>query len=162
MRASQGIIVAVSPERVIGVGNTIPWKYPGDQRRFKKLTMGGALVMGRKTWESIGRPLPGRRNLVVTRGKAQGAECFRSVEEALAAVPADVPVWFIGGAGIYEAALRHADFIDVTYVPDHIAAEGAVRFPEIDERIWEPGPLVEHEEDPALTRRVYTRRTERT
>jgi dihydrofolate reductase len=70
----------------------------------------------------------------------------------------DADVWFIGGARIYEEAMAYVDVIDVTYVPDHVSAEGAVRAPPIDERIFEPGPLLPHEEEPGLTRRVYRRR----
>jgi dihydrofolate reductase len=96
---------------------------------------------------------------VVTSGPPiAGAECFRDLPSALAALGAATPVWFIGGARIYEEAMRHADVIDVTYVPDHVEAEGAVRFPPIDPAAWEPGPLLPHEDEPALTRRVYTRR----
>lgn len=155
----RGMIYAQSPEGVIGVDNRIPWRYPGDFRRFKRVTLGTTVVMGRKTYESMGKPLPGRRNIVVTRTPvdAAGVESVRSVDEALAlAGPADI--WFIGGAKIYEEGLRFADVIDVTYVPDHVDAPGAVRAPPIDEKAFEPGPLLPHEDEPALTRRVYSRR----
>jgi dihydrofolate reductase len=155
------MIVAVSPDGVIGRGYDIPWKHPGDQRRFKRVTLGGALIMGRTTYESVGRPLPGRRNLVVTSGPpiaTAGVETYRDIASALAAVPDDVPVWFVGGARIYEEAMRYADFIDVTYVPDKVPVEGAVIFPRIDEALFEAGPILEHEDEPGLTRRVFTRR----
>jgi dihydrofolate reductase len=153
----RGLIAAVSPEGVIGVNGGIPWRHPGDVRRFKRLTVGSTVIMGRLTWESMkGRPLPNRRNLVVTSRDLPGVEYFPDVASALA-VAVD-PVWFIGGARIYEEAMRHADFIDLTYVPEHIEDPSAVRFPPIDERIWQAGPLLEHEDEPGLTRRVYTRR----
>jgi dihydrofolate reductase len=159
----RGMIYAVSPEGVIGLGNQVPWHHPGDFRRFKRVTMGAAVVMGRNTFESMGKPLPGRRNLVVTRGalEAPGVECVRSLEEALAraeAASAHRDVWLIGGARIYEEGMKYVDVIDVTYVPDRVDAPGAVKAPAIDERVFEPGPLLPHEDEPGLTRRVYTRK----
>jgi dihydrofolate reductase len=155
----RGMIWAASPENVIGAGGTIPWRYPGDQRRFKRLTMGATIVMGRATFESIGRALPGRRNVVVTGRSIDvpGVECVRSLEEALA-LAGDGDVWFIGGARIYAGAMAHVDVIDVTYVPDRVTAPDAVLAPPIDERIFEPSPVVPHEDEPALTRRTYRRR----
>ena len=128
-------------------------------RRFKQVTLGSTVIMGRATFDENGRPLPGRRNLVVTSRPLDvpGVEVASSVDQALAmAGPADV--WFIGGARIYEEAMRHVDVIDVTYVPDHVYDAGAVHAPPIDEAVFEPGPLIEHELEPGLTRRVYTRR----
>jgi dihydrofolate reductase len=84
-------------------------------------------------------------------------EAVRSVEEALARA-GDADLWFLGGARIYEEAMRHADVIDVTYVPDRVPVAGAVLAPPIDERVFEPGPLLPHEDEPVLTRRVYIRR----
>jgi dihydrofolate reductase len=157
MDRSRGIMVAMSPEGVIGLGGKIPWHYRGDLRRVKRLTLGTTLIMGRLTWESLGgRPLPGRRNLVVTSGTIAGVECFRDLASALAA--SEGKVWFFGGARIYRDAMPLADFIDVVYVPDHIVDPNAVHFPPIDPTMWEVGPLIEHEDEPALQRRVYTRR----
>lgn len=155
--AEKTIIVAVSPEGVIGLDGKIPWRHPGDLKRFKRVTMGGTLIMGRHTWESIGeRPLPGRRNVVITRRALEGVEHFATLDAALAT--ATGAVWLIGGAKIYEEAMRWADAIDVTYVPDHVVAANAVHFPAIDPLLWEEGPLVEHEDEPGLTRRSYRRR----
>ncbi len=155
----RGMIFAISPERVIGVGGQIPWRHPGDMRRFKQVTLGTTVIMGRATFDENGRPLPGRRNIVVTSRPLDvaGVEIAGSVGEALR-MAGDADVWFIGGARIYEEAMAYVDVIDVTYVPDHVSAEGAVRAPPIDERIFEPGPLLPHEEEPGLTRRVYRRR----
>ncbi len=155
----RGMIVAVSPEGIIGVGAAIPWRYPGDQRRFKRLTMGSTLVMGRATFDSIGRALPGRRNVVVTSRPVEvpGVESVRSLDEALA-LAGDADVWFIGGARIYADAMAHVDVIDVTYVPDRVEASGAVYAPPIDEGVFEASPLLPHEDEPALTRRTYRRR----
>jgi dihydrofolate reductase len=156
MEGARGILVAMSPEGVIGVGGKIPWHYRGDLRRVKRLTLGTTLIMGRVTWESLGgRPLPGRRNLVVTSRILPGAECFPDLATALAA--SEGRVWFFGGARIYREAMPLADFIDVVYVPDHIVDPNAVYFPRIDPTMWDAGPLFEHEDEPALKRRVYQR-----
>jgi dihydrofolate reductase len=156
-RAQRAIMAAVSPEGAIGLGGAIPWHYRGDMRRVKRLTMGTTLIMGRVTWESLGgRPLPGRRNLVVTQRNLPGVECFRDIESAL--VAAEGSVWFFGGARIYRDAMPFADLIDLVYVPDHVTDPAAVKFPEIDPTEWEEGPMLPHEDEPALTRRVYTRR----
>jgi dihydrofolate reductase len=154
------MIFAISPERVIGVGGKIPWRHPGDMRRFKQVTLGSTVIMGRATFDENGRPLPGRRNIVVTSRPLDvaGVEVARSVDEALR-MTGDADVWFIGGARIYEEAMRYVDVIDVTYVPDHVHDAGAVLAPPIDEAVFEPGPLLEHELEPGLTRRVYTRRS---
>jgi dihydrofolate reductase len=155
----RGMIFAISPERVIGVGGKIPWRHPGDMRRFKQVTLGSTVIMGRATFDENGRPLPGRRNIVVTSRPLDvpGVEVATSVDEALRMAGA-ADVWFIGGARIYQEAMRHVDVIDVTYVPDHVHDAGAVHAPAIDETVFEPGPLIEHELEPGLTRRVYTRR----
>ncbi len=152
----RAIIVAVSPERAIGLDGRLPWHYSADLKRFKRLTMGSTIVMGRLTWESIGaKPLPGRRSVVVTSRALSGVECHPSLDAALAEV--DGPVWFIGGARLYADALERANLIDVTYVPDSVTDPRAVHFPPIDERDWEPGPLESHD-DPALQVRRYCRR----
>jgi dihydrofolate reductase len=151
-----GMIAAVSPEGVIGLHGKIPWRHPGDLRRFKRVTRGATVIMGRLTWESMnGRPLPERRNLVVSSREVPGVESFRDLGAAIAA--AHGPVWLLGGARIYEEGMRHADFIDLTYVPDHVDDPAAVRFPPIDTTVFEPGPIIEHEDEPGLTRRVYRR-----
>jgi len=152
-----GIMVAMTKEGVIGLGGKIPWHYRGDMRRVKRLTLGTTLIMGRITWESLGgRPLPGRRNLVVTRSALPGVECFADLASALA--KSQGPVWFFGGARIYGESMPLADFIDVVYVPDRVDHPDAVRFPPIDAAVWEPGPLLPHEDEPTLQRQVYVRR----
>jgi dihydrofolate reductase len=155
----RGMLFAVSPEGVIGVGGRIPWHYAGDFRRFRRLTMGATLIMGRKTFESIGRPLPGRRNIVVTSRPlaVDGVECVPSLDEAVERAGDEVDVWFVGGARIYEEAMKYADVIDVVYVPDRIDAPDAVRAPRID-GTWEGGPILPHEDEPTLKRRVFIRR----
>ena len=152
-----GIIAAVSPEGVIGVDGRMPWHYSEDLKRFKRLTLGSTVIMGRLTWESLPKkPLVGRRNIVLTRRKLDGVESFSSLDAALATCEGDV--WFIGGTRLFVEAMKHADLIDLAYVPDSIAANGAVYFPEIPESDWEAGPLETHPDDPRLKHRVYRRR----
>ena len=153
------MIAAVSPEGVIGLHGSIPWRHPGDMRRFARVTRGTTVIMGRLTWESMKRrPLPHRRNIVVSRSEVGEVETYAGIPAALARVT-EGDVWFIGGARVYEEAMAYCDVIDLTYVPDHVEGVGAVKFPPIDDRVWEPGPLVTHEEEPGLTRRVFTRRS---
>ena len=91
----RGILVATSPEGVIGKDNTIPWYYPEDLKRFKRLTIGKNVIMGRNTWESLPiKPLPERRNIVITRCSLEEVECFRSINEAVDTCEGDI--WFIG------------------------------------------------------------------
>lgn len=152
-----GLIAAVSPEGVIGVNNGLPWHHPGDLKRFMQVTSGTTVAMGRLTFESIqSKPLPRRRNIVITRTPIAGVECVASVDEA-ARVGGNT-LWFVGGARIFADAMRLADIIDLTYVPDHVDAAGAVRFPPIDESVFVPGPLLVHENEPELRRRIFTKR----
>lgn len=131
------LIVARARNGVIGRGNALPWRLPEDLAHFKRVTMGHPIVMGRKTWESIGRPLPGRRNVVVTRTAgwhAEGAEVARSLDEALE-LCGDVPdVFVIGGASLFEAALSRADVIFSTEIDRDV--DGDVRFPPLDSADW--------------------------
>uniref|UniRef100_UPI0040578FB2 dihydrofolate reductase n=1 Tax=Candidatus Electronema sp. TaxID=2698783 RepID=UPI0040578FB2 len=107
------LIAAVAANGVIGRGNRIPWQIPGELTRFKEITMGHVLIMGRKTWDSLARPLPGRRNIVVTRDiafTAPGAEVAHSLQEAIAAAgPKAEKIFVIGGEQIYSVALDKAD-----------------------------------------------------
>ncbi len=156
-----GMIYAVSPEGVIGLDNGIPWHHPGDLRRFKRVTLGTTVISGRATFDSVGKPLPGRRNIVVTSRPlhVEGVEAVASLSEGLErAAKSGGDVWLIGGRRIYEEGVRYADLIDVTYVPDHVTDPRAVRIPPVDEAIFQPGPLLPHEDEPGLTRRVYRRR----
>ena len=102
-------IVAMASNRVIGANNQLPWRLPADLARFKRLTMGHTLVMGRKTYESIGRPLPGRTMIVVTRQRGyapQGVKVAHSVDEALALAQGDDEVFIIGGAELYAQTMN--------------------------------------------------------
>ena len=152
----KGILVAVSPEGIIGKDNTIPWHYSADLKRFKRLTTGNTIIMGRKTWESLPiKPLPNRRNIVITRSSIKDIECFQSIDDALQTCEGDV--WFIGGAGIYQEAMQKADIIDMTLVPDNVSGEDCIYFPKID-KSWIEGDTNALEDDPKLRHKIYTRR----
>ena len=152
----KGILVAVSPEGIIGKNNTIPWHYSADLKRFKRLTVGNTIIMGRKTWESLPiKPLPERRNIVITRNDIKNTECFRTIDKALETCEGDI--WFIGGAGIYEEAMSKADIIDMTLVPDNVTGEGCIYFPKIGNN-WKESDITILEDDSRLKHKRYSRR----
>jgi dihydrofolate reductase len=131
------LILARARNGVIGRDNQMPWKIPGEQAYFKRVTMGHPIIMGRKTWESVGRPLPGRRSIVVTRDpgfKATGAEVVHSVEGALAASGNVDEIFVIGGAQIYDALLARADRLLITEIDADF--EGDTFFPTPDAAVW--------------------------
>lgn len=141
--ASLAIIVAQSSNRVIGIENRLPWHLPEDLKYFKAVTMGKPIIMGRKTYESIGRPLPGRQNIVITRQPdwhAEGVSVVHSLADALAqgqlaAAAAKVAeVMVIGGAQIYQEALSLAQTLYVTEVATEL--QGDAYFPEISPTQW--------------------------
>ncbi|MBC7793904.1 MAG: dihydrofolate reductase [Clostridia bacterium] len=153
-----GIIVAISANHVIGVDNKLPWHYPADLKRFRRVTKGHAVIMGRLTYESIGKPLPERRNIVVTRSRIEGVDCVTSVREAVAlAATRDQTVWFIGGARIFEEAMLFCDILDVTFVPDVVEAASPVLFPTINPGIWQRDTLTTFPEDQRLKHAIYHR-----
>jgi dihydrofolate reductase len=132
------LIVARARNGVIGRGNQLPWRLPEDLAHFKRTTMGRPIVMGRKTWESIGRPLPGRRSVVVSRDPgyaAPGAEVVSSVAAALALTAAEPEVFVIGGAQIYAAALPLATRILLTQIDADF--EGDAHFAAPDPAVWQ-------------------------
>jgi len=136
-----GIYVAVARNGVIGNDGEMPWRLSSDLKRFKSATMGKPVVMGRKTWESIGKPLPGRRNIVVTRNRdyrAEGADVAASLPDALdmARSQRAEEVAVIGGGEIYRQAMEMAHRLHVTHVEAEL--EGDTRFPAIDPAIWQP------------------------
>ena len=131
------LIAAMAANRVIGKNNALPWHLPADLKRFKALTMGHPVVMGRKTYESIGKPLPGRRNLVITRSRdylAPGCDVVHSLEAALAACRDAKEIFIIGGAELYRAALPQAQCLEFTEI--HADFEGDAVFPEIVRSQW--------------------------
>lgn len=132
------IIVAVANDNVIGINNTMPWHLPEDLKRFRALTTGHHIVMGRKTYESLGRLLPGRTTVIVTRNTdyaVEGAIIAHSVEEALAACMDDEEVFLIGGAELYQQGITHADKIYMTEV--HADFEGDAFLPSFDLTQWD-------------------------
>ena len=142
------LIVAASTNNVIGAKGNLPWRLSADLKRFKALTMGKPIVMGRKTYESIGRPLPGRQNIVITRQDnyaPEGCTVAQSVDAALAA--ADAPeIMIIGGGHIYEAFIPMAERIYLTRVDADI--DGDTYFPEISEDQWQEVSRQEQAADP--------------
>ncbi|KOF55238.1 dihydrofolate reductase [Achromobacter sp. DMS1] len=137
MPASLTLIVAYSDNRVIGRDNALPWKLPGDLAHFKRSTLGHPIIMGRKTWDSLGRPLPGRRNIVISRNaglRAEGATVVESLDAALAACAQDAEAYVIGGAQIYAQALPRARRVLATEV--HAEVEGDAFFPLLPSFQW--------------------------
>lgn len=131
------IIVAMAGNRVIGKDNGLPWRLPGDLKRFKSLTMGHHIIMGRKTFESIGRPLPGRINVVVTRNAAfrpAGVTLAGSVAAAIDLSAGDSEIFVIGGAELYRESLGLANRIYLTEI--HANVEGDTFFPQLDPGEW--------------------------
>ncbi len=131
------LIVARARNGVIGRANGLPWRLSEDLAHFKRTTMGHPIVMGRRTWDSIGRPLPGRRNIVVTRNadwRAEGAEPVASIDAALALCSDADTVFVIGGEQIYRVALAFADSMHVTEIDRDI--DGDAWFPDHDRHEW--------------------------
>jgi len=131
------LVVAYTTERVIGRDNDLPWRLPSDLKHFKRVTLGHPIIMGRKTWSSLGRPLPGRRNLVITRNpslKLEGAEVYGSLESALDACSDEEIVSIIGGEQIFRHALTLADIIIATEI--HADIPGDTYFPPVDMGMW--------------------------
>jgi len=147
------LIVAVADSGVIGRDNTLPWHLPEDLKRFKRLTMGKPIVMGRRTFESIGKPLPGRENIVVTRDtnyRREGVTVVHDVDGALRAAGDAAEIMVIGGAELFRALLPRARRIQLTRVHGNI--EGDVVLPALDERDWQ---VVEREARSADERHAY-------
>ncbi len=142
------IIAALAENRVIGVNNTLPWRLPNDLKHFRRLTTGHAIVMGRKNYESIGKPLPERTNIIVTRNhdyRASGCLIAHSLDDALALAKGDPEIFVIGGAEIYREALPLADRLYLTQV--HSAVEGDTFFPEINDNAWKETAREQHAAD---------------
>ena len=150
------IIVAASENRVIGVDNTLPWHIKEDLQRFKSLTRGYPIIMGRKTYDSLPKkPLPYRENIVITRNPSlqEGDKVCHSLEEALEHCSDKEKVFICGGATIYKAAMGAADTIEMTLV--HQTIEGDTFFPEMDMSQWE---IAEEQDNPEFSFITYRRR----
>jgi len=157
------IIVAVSENRVIGVDNDMPWHLPADLKYFKATTLGKPILMGRKTYDSIGRALPGRRNMVITRDpdwRAEGVEAFPSIDAARAAIADDEDVMVIGGAQIYAQALPFADRLYITEIGVTVDG-GHAFFPDVELGEWREDSRESHPAEggnPSYAFVVYSRR----
>jgi dihydrofolate reductase len=146
------LIVAAAENGVIGAGNQMPWRLPDDLKRFKAITMGKPVLMGRKTYESIGKPLPGRTNIVLSRRDLTLAGCLvvDSISAAIAAAADAAELAVIGGAEVYAQALPSADLIHLTRV--HATIEGDAMFPALSSREWTERLIERH---PIDERHVY-------
>ena len=148
--------------RLIGNKNQLPWHLPADLAHFKKVTMGKPIIMGRKTYESIGRPLPGRTNIVLTRAadfQAEGVLTANTLEQALEYAAGEDEVMIIGGSSIYELAMPRADRLYMTYIENN--HEGDAWFPDFDLAHWRIIDSEEHaadEKNPSNYRFVTYRR----
>ena len=146
------LIAAFAQNRVVGINNTLPWHLPEDLKYFKRTTTGKAIIMGRKTYDSIGRPLPNRTNIVISRNSdfsADGIKVVASLEAAIELakevniINAVQEVMIIGGASIYEAALPMADRLYLTHV--HAEIEGDAYFPQVNFKQWSEVSREDHQ-----------------
>ncbi len=127
------IIAAMTKNRVIGKNNQLPWHLPEDLRHFKEITMGHPIIMGRKTFESIGKPLQGRKNIVLTRNEAwsaEGVESYHHLDDVMAALCNEEEIFIIGGAEIFKTVLPKADKLYLTFIQEDIS--GDTYFPELN------------------------------
>jgi len=142
------IVVAMDSNRLIGKDNGLPWHLPADLAFFKKLTTGNTILMGRKTFDSIGRPLPNRCNIIITRNadiEIAGCEVVNSIEKALSLVQSETEVMVIGGAKLYQQILPIADRLYITQVEGEF--DGDTYFPHYDEDDWLEVSCESHQPD---------------
>lgn len=145
------VIAAMAKNRVIGINNTLPWRLSEDLKHFKALTMGHHIIMGRKTYESIGKPLPGRTTVIVTRDasyRMEGCLTATSIDTAIAACGDDPEIFFVGGAEIYAQVLPRADRLYLTEIQAEY--EGDAWFPEFDRSAWQEVDRYAHVNDVGL------------
>ncbi len=148
------LIAAMDQHHVIGIQNRLPWHLPADLKHFKKLTMGKPIVMGRTTFESIGKPLPDRRNIIITRNaefRAPGCDIVHSIEQALALTQQEPESMIIGGASLYAQTLALAQRLHLTLVHTTLT-EGDAFFPSFD---WNDWVIVEREDHEADERNEF-------
>ena len=142
------MIAAASENNVLGKDNQLVWHLPDDFKRFKQLTTGHYIIMGRKTFESFPKPLPNRTHVVITRQEnyqPEGCIVVNSIQKAIAAVPENEDAFIIGGGEIYKQSIALADKIELTRV--HTTLEGDAFFPEIDQTIWQLEASESHPKD---------------
>lgn len=145
------LIVAMASNRAIGLNNKIPWHLSADLKKFKQITMGSPILMGRKTYESIGKPLPGRRNIIISRNPdytQNGCMVFNSVEKALFACQGYKEIFIIGGDGFYQSMLPFADILYVTQI--HKEFNGDTFFPAINKGEWKEVARENIDDDPTV------------
>jgi dihydrofolate reductase len=141
-------ICAMSENRVIGKNNQLPWHLPADLNHFKKITSGNPILMGRKTYESIGRPLPNRDNIIITSHAdyhAPGCIIVHSIKEALTMTKKNNEIFVIGGASLYQEMLPFTQRLYLTLIHQHI--EGDVFFPELNKEEWQEVECINHAAD---------------
>ena len=144
----KSLVVAMDRNRAIGRDNALPWKLPDEMAYFKRVTMGHAVIMGRRTWESIGKPLAGRRNIVVTRDRgyeAPGCIVVGSLDEAFRAAAGESEACIIGGTSLFEESLPVADVLHLTEVDAEIEAD--TWFPDFDRSQWIEHEVLRHPAD---------------
>jgi len=142
------IIAAIGKNHELGKENDLIWHLPNDLKRFKKVTAGHHVIMGRKTFESLGKPLPNRTNIIITRNSnysAKGCVIVHSLDEAIDAARADANPYILGGAEIYKQAMHIADVLDLTHVDAVLEADAF--FPEIDPTKWKEIAREDHSKD---------------
>ncbi|MDD5410812.1 MAG: dihydrofolate reductase [Methylobacter sp.] len=146
------LIVAMASNRAIGLNNKMPWHLSADLKKFKKITMGAPILMGRKTYESIGRPLPGRTNIIISRNpeyRQEGCLVFNDIEKALESYRDSEEVFVIGGSDFYKSMLPVADTLYLTQI--HQEFPGDTFFPEIDYGQWIEVEREDIHDDPDVT-----------
>ena len=149
-RPDQRVVMVAAVERGgwIGQDGGMPWHLPADLRHFRAVTMGHPIVMGRRTWDAIGRALPGRRNIVLTRDDSrsfEGAERVRDLDEALALLADEPAIMIIGGGQIYEMFMPLATDLELTFIDADLG--GDTRFPDVDQDEWVVTAVTPHEPD---------------
>lgn len=145
------LIVAMASNRAIGLDGQMPWHLSADLKHFKQITMGAPVVMGRKTCAAIGRPLPGRRNIVISRNpdyQAIGCEVFADIKSALQVCSDVAEVFIIGGATLYQALLPHADYLYLTEI--HQVFEADTLFPDFDRQAWQELERIDINDDASV------------
>ena len=142
------IIAAIGKNRVIGMNGKIPWHISDDLKRFKRLTTGYAVLMGRKTWESLGKPLSNRRNVVVTSRPVENVECYATIDAALSALNDQERVFVIGGAQLYVELLPKADELFLTFVDQQ--PDGDAYFPQYEDMLGSQFRIVGREKHPGF------------
>ena len=141
------IVVAISENNAIGKNNQLLWYLPADLRHFKNITTGHTVIMGRKTYDSVGKPLPNRRNIIITRRDItiEGCEVVKSIEDALALCANENEVFIVGGAEIYKQSIHLTDRIYLTIVHQKFDADSF--FPEINYNVWKETAHEDHQPD---------------